>query len=117
MIPKSAESVNASVASSGSACDLASLGFGFSFFRVFSFSRRVLGSAERSDADLYQDKHTPQCQQLSLIINFCVHCDSQLQKYKYLKSTQIFNSFHKHYNFRARAKMRYTFGDPKVYLI
>ncbi|MEE0969654.1 MAG: hypothetical protein U0M06_09815, partial [Clostridia bacterium] len=50
--PKSAESVNASVATSGSACDLASLGFGFSFFRVFSFSRR----AERSDADLYQDK-------------------------------------------------------------
>ena len=23
---------------------------------------RVLGSAERSDADLYQDKHTPRCQ-------------------------------------------------------
>ena len=40
--PKSAESVNASVASSGSACDLASLGFGFSFSRLFSFSRRVL---------------------------------------------------------------------------
>ena len=59
---KAAESVNASVASSGSACDLASLGFGFSFFRLFSFSRRVLGSAERSDADLYQDKHTPRCQ-------------------------------------------------------
>ena len=34
-------------------CDLASLGFGFSFFRVFSFSRRVLGSVERSDADLF----------------------------------------------------------------
>ena len=62
--PKIAESVNVSVASSGSACDLASLGFGFSFFRVFSFARRVLGSAERSDADLYQDKHTPRCQMM-----------------------------------------------------
>lgn len=28
-------------------------------FCFFSFARRVLGSAERSDADLYQDKHTP----------------------------------------------------------
>ena len=33
-------------------------------FRLFRFlvCGRVLGSAERSDADLYQDKHTPRCQ-------------------------------------------------------
>ena len=60
--PKSAESVNTSVASSGSACDLASLGFEFSFLLFFGFARRVLGSAERSYTDLYQDKHTPRCQ-------------------------------------------------------
>ena len=35
------------------------LDFRFSFF-VFGW--RVLVSAERSDADLYQDKHTPRCQ-------------------------------------------------------
>ena len=28
----------------------------------FAVPWRVLGSAERSDADLYQDKHTPRCQ-------------------------------------------------------
>ena len=31
-------------------------------FCFFSFVRRVLGSAERSDTDLYQDKHTLWCQ-------------------------------------------------------
>ena len=50
--PKSAESVNASVATSGSACDLASLGFGFSFF-AFSVLRGVC-LARRSEA-------TPTC--------------------------------------------------------
>ena len=47
----------------------ASLGFGFSFFRLFSFSRRVLGSAERSNADLYGDKHTPRCNSIFFAIN------------------------------------------------
>ena len=50
--PKSAESVNAAVAESGSACDAASLGFGFSFL-LFSVLRGVC-LARRSEA-------TPTC--------------------------------------------------------
>jgi hypothetical protein len=46
--PKSAESVNAAVAESGSACDAASLGFGFSFL-LFQFCEACawLGGAKR----------------------------------------------------------------------
>ena len=51
--------------------------------RIHSPSRcplrgRVLGSAERSDADLYQDKHTPRCQRgvfLSSLYKECVELD------------------------------------------
>ena len=51
--PKSAESVNAAVAESGSACDAASLGFGFCSFLLFSVLRGVC-LARRSEA-------TPTC--------------------------------------------------------
>lgn len=39
----------------------------FRFCRL-TVSRRVLGSAERSDVDLYQDKHTPRCHFVFLFI-------------------------------------------------
>ena len=63
---KLAESVNARVAESGLACDSASLGFEFSFLPPLILWR-VLGSAELSDADLYQDKHTLWCQMVDFI--------------------------------------------------
>ena len=62
-IQKAAERSFAGVCASGLARNPAPARL-WIFVRFVHFVRRVLGSAERSDADLYQDKHTP-CSQCS----------------------------------------------------